>query len=56
MAKSDPKIFRDVIARIKEKIQGVADYLGVEVVFRGRDVQKYKHTQPVKIKEKSIIK
>lgn len=56
MAKSDPKIFRDVITRIKEKIQGVADYLGVEVVFRGRDVQKYKHTQPVKIKEKSIIK
>lgn len=56
MAKSDPKIFRDVIARIKEKIQGVADYLGVEVVFRGRDVQKYKHTQPVKIKEKPIIK
>ena len=56
MAKSDPKIFRDVIARIKEKIQGVADYLGVEMVFRGRDVQKYKHTQPVKIKEKSIIK
>ena len=56
MAKSDPKIFRDVIARIKEKIQGVADYLGVEVVFRDRDVQKYKHTQPVKIKEKSIIK
>lgn len=56
MAKSDPKIFRDVIARIKEKIQEVADYLGVEVVFRGRDVQKYKHTQPVKIKEKSIIK
>lgn len=56
MAKSDPKIFRDVIARIKEKIQGVADYFGVEVVFRGRDVQKYKHTQPVKIKEKSIIK
>ena len=56
IAKSDPKIFRDVIARIKEKIQGVADYLGVEVVFRGRDVQKYKHTQPVKIKEKSIIK
>ena len=56
MAKSDPKIFRDVIARIKEKIQGVADYLGVEVVFRGRDVQKYNHTQPVKIKEKSIIK
>lgn len=56
MAKSDPKIFRDVTARIKEKIQGVADYLGVEVVFRGRDVQKYKHTQPVKIKEKSIIK
>ena len=56
MAKSDPKIFRDVITRIKEKIQEVADYLGVEVVFRGRDVQKYKHTQPVKIKEKSIIK
>lgn len=56
MAKSDPKIFRDVIARIKEKIQGVADYLGVEVVFRGRDVQKYKHMQPVKIKEKPIIK
>ena len=56
MAKSDPKIFRDVIARIKEKIQGVADYLGVEVVFRGKDIQKYKHMQPVKIKEKSIIK
>lgn len=56
MDKSDPKIFRDVVSKIKEKIQGVADYLGVEVVFRGRDVQKYKHTQPVKIKEKSIIK
>ena len=56
MAKSDPKIFRDVIAKIKEKIQEIANYLGVEVVFRGRDVQKYKHTQPVKIKEKSIIK
>ena len=56
MDKSDPKILRDVIARIKEKIQGIANYLGVEVVFRGRDVQKYKHTQPVKIKEKSIIK
>ena len=56
MAKSDPKIFRDVITRIKEKIQEIADYLGVKVVHQGRDFQKYKHTQPVKIKEKSIIK
>ena len=56
MAKSDPKIFRDVIARIKEKIQGVADYLGIDLVFRGKDIQKYKHMQPVKIKEKPIIK
>ena len=56
MAKSDPKIFRDVIARIKEKIQEIADYLGVKVVHQGKDFQKYKHTQPVKIKEKSIIK
>lgn len=56
MAKSDPKIFRDVITRIKEKIQEIADYLGVKVVHQGKDFQKYKHTQPVKIKEKSIIK
>lgn len=56
MAKSDPKIFRDVIARIKKKIQGVADYLGIDLVFRGKDIQKYKHMQPVKIKEKPIIK
>lgn len=56
MAKSDPKIFRDVIARIKEKIQKIADYWGIDVVFRGKDIQKYKHMQPVKIKEKSIIK
>ena len=56
MAKSDPKIFRDVIARIKEKIQKIADYLGIDLVFRGKDIQKYKHMQPVKIKEKSIIK
>ena len=56
MAKSDPKIFRDVIARIKEKIQKIADYLGIDLVFRGKDIQKYKHMQPVKIKEKPIIK
>ena len=56
MAKSDPKIFRDVITRIKEKIQEIADYLGIKVVHQGKDFQKYKHTQPVKIKEKSIIK
>ena len=56
MAKSDPKIFRDVITRIKEKIQEIADYFGVKVVHQGKDFQKYKHTQPVKIKEKSIIK
>lgn len=56
MDKSDPKIFRDVITRIKEKIQEIADYLGVKVVHQGKDFQKYKHTQPVKIKEKSIIK
>ena len=56
MAKSDPKIFRDVITRIKEKIQEIADYLGVKVVHQDKDFQKYKHTQPVKIKEKSIIK
>ena len=56
MAKSDPKIFRDVITRIKEKIQEIADYWGIDVVFRGKDIQKYKHMQPVKIKEKSIIK
>ena len=56
MDKSDPKIFRDVITRIKEKIQDIADYLGVKVVHQGKDFQKYKHTQPVKIKEKSIIK
>ena len=56
MAKSDPKIFRDVITRIKEKIQEIADYLGIDLVFRGKDIQKYKHMQPVKIKEKSIIK
>lgn len=56
MAKSDPKIFRDVITRIKEKIQEIADYLGVKVVHQGKDFKKYKHTQPVKIKEKSIIK
>ena len=56
MDKSDPKIFRDVITRIKEKIQEIADYLGVKVVHQGKDFQKYKHMQPVKIKEKSIIK
>lgn len=56
MDKSDPKIFRDVITRIKEKIQEIADYLGIKVVHQGKDFQKYKHTQPVKIKEKSIIK
>lgn len=56
MAKSDPKIFRDVITRIKEKIQEIADYLGIDMIFRGKDIQKYKHMQPVKIKEKSIIK
>ena len=56
MAKSDPKIFRDVISKIKEKIQKIADYWGIDVVFRGKDIQKYKHMQPVKIKEKSIIK
>ena len=56
MDKSDPKIFRDVITRIKEKIQAIADYLGIKVVHQGKDFQKYKHTQPVKIKEKSIIK
>ena len=56
MAKSDPKIFRDVVSKIKEKIQKIADYWGIDVVFRGKDIQKYKHMQPVKIKEKSIIK
>ena len=56
MAKSDPKIFRDVVSKIKEKIQKIADYLGIDLVFRGKDIQKYKHMQPVKIKEKSIIK
>lgn len=56
MDKSDPKIFRDVVSKIKEKIQEIADYLGIDVVFRGKDIQKYKHMQPVKIKEKSIIK
>ena len=56
MAKSDPKIFRDVVSKIKEKIQKIADYFGIDVVFRGKDIQKYKHMQPVKIKEKSIIK
>lgn len=56
MDKSDPKIFRDVVSKIKEKIQKIADYSGIDVVFRGKDIQKYKHMQPVKIKEKSIIK
>lgn len=56
MAKSDPKIFRDVVSKIKEKIQKIADYWGIDVVFRGKDIQKYKHMQPVKIKEKPIIK
>ena len=56
MDKSDPKIFRDVVSKIKEKIQKIADYWGIDVVFRGKDIQKYKHMQPVKIKEKSIIK
>lgn len=56
MDKYDPKIFRDVVSKIKEKIQEIADYLGVKVVHQGKDFQKYKHTQPVKIKEKSIIK
>lgn len=56
MDKYDPKIFRDVVSKIKEKIQKIADYLGIDVVFRGKDIQKYKHMQPVKIKEKSIIK
>lgn len=56
MAKSDPKIFRDVVSKIKEKIQKIADYLGIDLVFRGKDIQKYKHMQPVKIKEKPIIK
>lgn len=56
MDKTDPKIFRDVVSKIKEKIQKIADYLGIDVVFRGKDIQKYKHMQPVKIKEKSIIK
>ena len=56
MDKSDPKIFRDVVSKIKEKIQKIADYLGIDVVFRGKDIQKYKHMQPVKIKEKPIIK
>ena len=56
MDKSDPKIFRDVVSKIKEKIQKIADYLGIDLVFRGKDIQKYKHMQPVKIKEKSIIK
>ena len=56
MDKYDPKIFRDVVSKIKEKIQEIADYLGIDVVFRGKDIQKYKHMQPVKIKEKSIIK
>ena len=56
MDKSDPKIFRDVVSKIKQTIQNIADYLGIDVVFQGKDFQKYKHTQPVKIKEKSIIK
>lgn len=56
MDKSDPKIFRDVVSKIKEKIQKIADYWGIDVVFRGKDIQKYKHMQPVKIKEKPIIK
>lgn len=56
MDKSDPKIFRDVVSKIKEKIQKIADYLGIDLVFRGKDIQKYKHMQPVKIKEKPIIK
>lgn len=56
MDKYDPKIFRDVVSKIKEKIQKIADYWGIDVVFRGKDIQKYKHMQPVKIKEKSIIK
>jgi hypothetical protein len=56
MDKSDPKIFRDVVSKIKQTIQNIADYLGIDVVFRGKDIQKYKHMQPVKIKEKSIIK
>ena len=56
MDKSDPKIFRDVVSKIKEKIQKIADYWGIDVVFRGKDIQKYNHMQPVKIKEKSIIK
>lgn len=50
MDKSDPKILSDIIARIKGKIQEIADYLGVKVVHQGKDFQKYKHTQPVKIK------
>ena len=56
MDKSDPKILSDIIARIKGKIQQIADYLGIDMIFRGKDIQKYKHMQPVKIKEKSIIK
>lgn len=56
MDKYDPKIFRDVVSKIKEKIQKIADYLGIDLVFRGKDIQKYKHMQPVKIKEKPIIK
>ena len=56
MDKYDPKIFRDVVSKIKEKIQKIADYWGIDVVFRGKDIQKYKHMQPVKIKEKPIIK
>jgi hypothetical protein len=56
MDKSDPKIFRDVVSKIKEKIQKIADYLGIDLVFQGKDIQKYKHMQPVKIKEKPIIK
>ena len=56
MAKSDPKIFRDVVSKIKQTIQNIADYLGIDVVFQGKDFQKYKHMQPVKIKEKPIIK